>query len=68
MIKSSQWINLPGGRNLNDHVNVRLPTPRPKFSPANKDADRYCDQAPMSRSMTSMQHTRTQSLPTKMPI
>ena len=27
VIKNSQWINLPVGRNLNDHVNVRLPNP-----------------------------------------
>lgn len=39
MIKSSQWIDLPVGQNLNDHVNARFPHPRPKISPANNNAD-----------------------------
>jgi cellobiose dehydrogenase (acceptor) len=27
MIASDQWINLPVGYNLNDHVGVRAPVP-----------------------------------------
>lgn len=27
MISEDQWINLPVGHNLEDHTNVRIPTP-----------------------------------------